>query len=88
MMLFVVDLINKYISDFTLRQIVQSSPDGVYYTMISDSCHSGGLLESTREAFDNSYQLGNNVGGFAGYPLAPSNLLDLLCDTEEIWTSS
>lgn len=38
MMLFVVDLINLlYISDFTLRQIVQSSPDGVYYTMISDS---------------------------------------------------
>jgi len=56
---------------------VQSIPVGVYYTMISDSCHFGGLLESAREAFGNSYQFGDNAGGFAAYPPAPSNLLDL-----------
>lgn len=45
--------------------------------MISDSCHSNGLLEYAREAFGNGYQLGNNAGGFARYPPAPSNLYDL-----------
>ncbi len=40
-----------YVVDFTLRHIAERIPNGVYFTMISDTCMSGGILDSANELY-------------------------------------
>ncbi|XP_062223883.1 metacaspase-5-like [Phragmites australis] len=42
------------ITDQDFRELVQKVPDGCLFTIVSDSCHSGGLLDSAKEQIGNS----------------------------------
>lgn len=41
-------------ADQDFRELVQKVPDGCLFTIVSDSCHSGGLLDSAKEQIGNS----------------------------------
>ncbi|KAH7440992.1 hypothetical protein KP509_03G019800 [Ceratopteris richardii] len=43
------------ISDDDVREIVEKLPSGVAFTIVSDSCHSGGLIEAAIEQIGDSY---------------------------------
>ncbi|KAK3165704.1 hypothetical protein QOZ80_1AG0036650 [Eleusine coracana subsp. coracana] len=42
------------ITDQDFRELVQKVPDGCLFTIVSDSCHSGGLLDSVKEQIGSS----------------------------------
>jgi len=42
------------ITDQDFRDLVQKVPDGCLFTIVSDSCHSGGLLDRAKEQIGNS----------------------------------
>ncbi|KAL6853844.1 hypothetical protein ACP4OV_019873 [Aristida adscensionis] len=42
------------ITDQDFKELVQKVPHGCLFTIVSDSCHSGGLLDSTKEQIGNS----------------------------------
>lgn len=42
------------ITDQDFRDLVQKVPDGCIFTIVSDSCHSGGLLDKAKEQIGNS----------------------------------
>uniref|UniRef100_A0A0D9V6S3 Peptidase C14 caspase domain-containing protein n=1 Tax=Leersia perrieri TaxID=77586 RepID=A0A0D9V6S3_9ORYZ len=42
------------ITDQDFRELVQKVPNGCLFTIVSDSCHSGGLLDSAKEQIGNS----------------------------------
>ncbi|KAF0923371.1 hypothetical protein E2562_006278 [Oryza meyeriana var. granulata] len=42
------------IKDQDFTELVQKVPDGCLFTMVSDSCHSGGLIDKTKEQTGNS----------------------------------
>lgn len=42
------------ITDQDFRELVQKVPEGCLFTIVSDSCHSGGLLDSAKEQIGNS----------------------------------
>ncbi|XP_047055771.1 metacaspase-4-like [Lolium rigidum] len=44
------------ITDQDFRDLVMKVPDGCIFTIVSDSCHSGGLLDQAKEQIGNSYQ--------------------------------
>jgi len=41
-------------ADQDFRELVQKVPEGCLFTIVSDSCHSGGLLDSAKEQIGNS----------------------------------
>ncbi|KAL5226383.1 hypothetical protein ABZP36_014648 [Zizania latifolia] len=42
------------ITDQDFRELVQKVPEGCLFTIVSDSCHSGGLLDKAKEQIGNS----------------------------------
>ncbi|GJN17446.1 hypothetical protein PR202_gb04510 [Eleusine coracana subsp. coracana] len=42
------------ITDQDFKELVQKVPDGCLFTIVSDSCHSGGLLDSAKEQIGSS----------------------------------
>ncbi|KAI5018805.1 hypothetical protein ZWY2020_043693 [Hordeum vulgare] len=42
------------IKDQDFTELVRKVPDGCLFTMVSDSCHSGGLIDKTKEQIGNS----------------------------------
>ncbi|CAL4989789.1 unnamed protein product [Urochloa decumbens] len=52
------------ITDVDFRQLVDRVPEGATFTMVSDSCHSGGLIDQEKE------QIGPSSGGGGGDGLA------------------
>lgn len=56
-------------TDDDFRELVNKIPVGVTFTFLSDSCHSGGLIDSTKEQIGNSVieynSLPSNVGAAA-----------------------
>ncbi|KAG8078205.1 hypothetical protein GUJ93_ZPchr0007g3388 [Zizania palustris] len=42
------------ITDQDFRELVQEVPEGCLFTIVSDSCHSGGLLDKAKEQIGNS----------------------------------
>lgn len=50
------------LTDDDFRDLVNKIPVGVTFTFLSDSCHSGGLIDSTKE------QIGNTVVQYASLP--------------------
>lgn len=46
------------IKDQDFTELVQKVPDGCLFTMVSDSCHSGGLIDKTKEQIGNSTKQG------------------------------
>ncbi|KAH7446988.1 hypothetical protein KP509_01G085300 [Ceratopteris richardii] len=53
------------ITDDDLRELVDRVPKGVQFTLISDSCHSGGLVNNAKEQIGESTRLGGSVVGAA-----------------------
>lgn len=49
-------------TDDDFRDLVNKIPVGVTFTFLSDSCHSGGLIDSTKE------QIGDSVVNYASLP--------------------
>lgn len=49
-------------TDDDFRELVNKIPVGVTFTFLSDSCHSGGLIDSTKE------QIGDTVVNYASLP--------------------
>lgn len=52
------------ITDVDFRQLVDRVPPGASFTIVSDSCHSGGLIDQEKE------QIGPSVGSDPGAPPA------------------
>jgi hypothetical protein len=50
------------LTDDDFRELVNKIPVGVTFTFLSDSCHSGGLIDSTKE------QIGNTTQNYASLP--------------------
>lgn len=50
------------LTDDDFRDLVNKIPVGVTFTFLSDSCHSGGLIDSTKE------QIGDSVVNYASLP--------------------
>jgi hypothetical protein len=50
------------LTDDDFRELVNKIPVGVTFTFLSDSCHSGGLIDSTKE------QIGHTVVNYASLP--------------------
>lgn len=50
------------LTDDDFRDLVNQIPVGVTFTFLSDSCHSGGLIDSTKE------QIGNTAVNYASLP--------------------
>ncbi|XP_047045558.1 metacaspase-4-like [Lolium rigidum] len=46
------------IKDQDFTELVRKVPDGCLFTMVSDSCHSGGLIDKTKEQIGNSTKQG------------------------------
>ncbi|KAL6905686.1 hypothetical protein ACP4OV_003287 [Aristida adscensionis] len=57
------------ITDVDFRQLVDRVPRGASFTMVSDSCHSGGLIDNEKEQIGPSVDL---AGAGAAAPLAPA----------------
>ncbi|EOA35282.1 hypothetical protein CARUB_v10020450mg [Capsella rubella] len=47
---------HNYITDDDIREIVDKVPKGCSFTFVSDSCHSGGLIDSTKEQIGESFK--------------------------------
>ncbi|TVU20026.1 hypothetical protein EJB05_36213, partial [Eragrostis curvula] len=45
---------NNYIEDQYFKELVAKVPDGCLFTIVLDSCHSGGMVEKTKEQIGNS----------------------------------
>ncbi|RLN31258.1 metacaspase-4-like [Panicum miliaceum] len=48
------------IKDQDFTELVAKVPDGCLFTMVSDSCHSGGLIDKTKEQIGNSTKQNKN----------------------------
>ncbi|XP_062207138.1 metacaspase-5-like [Phragmites australis] len=51
------------ITDQDFRELVQKVPDNCLFTIVSDSCHSGGLLDSAKEQIGNSTRQNRTQSG-------------------------
>ncbi|CAH8330183.1 unnamed protein product [Eruca vesicaria subsp. sativa] len=47
---------NNYVTDDDIKEIVSHVPKGCSFTFISDSCHSGGLIDSAKEQIGESFK--------------------------------
>ncbi|CAA7018691.1 unnamed protein product [Microthlaspi erraticum] len=47
---------NNYITDDDIREIVSKVPKDCSITIVSDSCHSGGLIDSSKEQIGDSFK--------------------------------
>ncbi|KAJ0231801.1 hypothetical protein HA466_0296580 [Hirschfeldia incana] len=50
----------NYITDDDIKDIVGHVPKGCSFTFVSDSCHSGGLIDSAKEQIGESFQKKSN----------------------------
>ncbi|KAG2667036.1 hypothetical protein I3760_15G093200 [Carya illinoinensis] len=55
------------ITDDDFREIVDSVPEGCSLTIVSDSCHSGGLIDETKEQIGESTDRHENSSGSSGF---------------------
>ncbi|XP_010472783.1 PREDICTED: metacaspase-5-like isoform X1 [Camelina sativa] len=47
---------HNYITDDDIREIVDKVPKGCSFTFVSDSCHTGGLIDSAKEQIGESFK--------------------------------
>ncbi|KAG5381278.1 hypothetical protein BRARA_G03652 [Brassica rapa] len=50
----------NYITDDDIKEIVSHVPKGCSFTFVSDSCHSGGLIDSAKEQIGESFKKKSN----------------------------
>ncbi|KAB1212845.1 Metacaspase-5 [Morella rubra] len=55
------------ITDDDFRELVNEVPEGCRLTIVSDSCHSGGLLDKSKEQIGESTNGGGNGSGSSGF---------------------
>ncbi|PUZ65379.1 hypothetical protein GQ55_3G218600 [Panicum hallii var. hallii] len=60
------------IKDQDFTELVAKVPDGCLFTMVSDSCHSGGLIDKTKEQIGNSTKQSKNNQHRGGDTKPPS----------------
>ncbi|XP_073280658.1 metacaspase-4 [Primulina huaijiensis] len=51
------------ITDDDFRELVDKVPEGCRITIVSDSCHSGGLIDETKEQIGESFKANSGGGG-------------------------
>ncbi|KFK44631.1 hypothetical protein AALP_AA1G283800 [Arabis alpina] len=60
----IVPFDSNYITDDDIREIVSKVPKSCSITIVSDSCHSGGLIDSSKEQIGDSFEKKPNKGLF------------------------
>ncbi|CAJ1917923.1 unnamed protein product [Sphenostylis stenocarpa] len=62
------------ITDLDFRQLVNKLPKGVSFTILSDSCHSGGLIDKEKEQIGPSSSLQKGATSKTSYTLTPKTI--------------